>query len=158
MLKNILKAGDCASCRICCVFDKYDIWETPVLDDGLTEIIRERFPNVSFIQKENSRIFRMEESEDGLYRCPMLTETGCALGDEKPFDCRIWPYRVMKLGDRLVISIASICPVMYKKPLSKLCGELEREDLGEKILNYAKAHPDIVKPYEKGYPILAVYS
>ena len=61
----------------------------------------------------------------------------------------------MEFGGRRVISIAALCPSMYKKPLSELCGELEN-GLGEKIFAFANKHPDIVKPYKKGYPILMV--
>ncbi len=155
MLKNILKGEDCASCRICCVFDKYDLWETPVLEESLKDKASEKFPDTAFVQKGDGWLFRMEESEDGLYYCPMLDpKSGCMLGDDKPFDCRIWPYRVMELGGCRVISIASICPTMYVKPLSELCGELEKNGLAEKIFAYADSHPHIVKPYESGYPIL----
>ncbi len=157
MLKNILKSSDCASCRICCVFDKYDIWETPVLDGELKDRISERFPKLSFVKKGDGWLFRMEGSEDDLFYCPALDrDSGCTLGDDKPFDCRIWPYRIMELGGRRVISIASICPTMYSKPLSELCGELERDRLAEKIFAFADSHPYIVKPYEEGYPILKV--
>lgn len=157
MLKNILSGSDCANCKICCIFDKYDLWETPVLDDELKAKTAERFPDASFVRKGDGWIFRMSEAEDGLYYCPMLdSKTGCKLGDEKPFDCRIWPYRIMSLGGSRVISIASICPTMYKKPLEELCAELERDGLGEKIFAFADAHPYIVKPYEDGYPILKV--
>lgn len=157
MLKNILKGSDCASCKICCVFDKYDIWETPVLDEKLKALVSERYPEISFVQKGSGWIFRMTEAEDGLYYCPMLDpRSGCMLGDSKPFDCRIWPYRIMKLDGKRVISIASICPTMYAKPLSELCGELEKDGLAEKITAFADSHPDIVKPYENGYPILKV--
>ena len=157
MLKNILKSSDCASCRVCCVFDKYDLWETPVLDGELKKRVEERFPRISFVEKGNGWLFRMEESEDELYYCPALDpNSGCILGEDKPFDCKIWPYRIMSLGGKRVISIASICPTMYAKPLSELCGELERNGLAEKIFAFADSHPDIVKPYENGYPVLKV--
>ncbi len=157
MLKNILSGSDCASCRICCIFDKYDLWETPVLDAPLKKLIEEKFPGVSFVQKEDGWIFRMEESEDELYYCPMLdSKTGCRLGDDKPFDCRIWPYRIMNVGGKRVISIASICPTMYEKPLRQLCEELDRNGLAEKIFAYADKHPYAVKNYEEGYPVLKV--
>ena len=107
------------------------------------------------MKKGDGWIFRMDEAEDELYYCPMLDhKTGCRLGDDKPFDCRIWPYRVMDFGGNRVISMASICPTMYAKPLSELCRELEKNGLAEKIFAYADSHPDIVKPYESGYPIL----
>lgn len=154
MLKNILKGSDCAACRVCCVFDSGDVWETPVFDGETAALARERFPNVSFDEKGESLIFHMDASEDGLYRCPMLSENGCMLGENKPFDCKIWPYRVMEIGGRRFISIASVCPTMFAKPLSELCGELRRDGLAERIFAFADKHPDIVKPYEDGYPIL----
>lgn len=157
MLKNILSGSDCASCRICCIFDKYDIWETPMLDDTLKNLIAERFPEISFVKKGDGWIFRMEETDDELYYCPMLDQnTGCRLGDDKPFDCKIWPYRIMSLGGKRVISMASICPTMYSKPLCDLCEELDRNGLAEKIFAQADIQPEIVKPYENGYPILKV--
>lgn len=157
MLKNILKSSECAKCKICCIFDKYDIWETPIIDDELKNKIEKRFPEFSFVKKGEGWIFRMTEAEDELFYCPALDKnTGCKLGEDKPFDCKIWPYRIMEFGGKRVISIASICPTMYGKPLSELCGELERDDLAGKIFSFADLHPDIVKPYEEGYPILKV--
>ncbi|MGN0674758.1 MAG: hypothetical protein ACI4KG_03340 [Oscillospiraceae bacterium] len=159
MLKNILSGSDCAACKICCIFDKYDIWETPVLDDSLKALVSERFLEIKFVGKDGGWLFRMEEAADGLYYCPVLdSKTGCRLGDDKPFDCRIWPYRIMELGGRQVISIASICPTMYKKPLEELCAELDKNGLADKIFAHAEKHPEIVKPYEDGYPILRVKS
>lgn len=54
MLKNILHGSDCAECRICCVFDKYDLWETPVLDGELKERVRGKYPEIEFAQKERA--------------------------------------------------------------------------------------------------------
>lgn len=159
MLKNILSGSDCARCRICCVFDKYDIWETPVVSDELYRRIIADFPETEFISKGSSRIFKcIPDDEKGeLYVCPMLDKaSGCRLGDSKPFDCRIWPYRIMELGGKRVISIASICPEMYNKPLSQLVNELEENNLSEKIFSEAEKNPDIIKPYQEGYPILKV--
>ncbi len=155
MLKNILSGSECAECRICCVFDKYDIWETPVITNDLKAKINEDYPDTEFISKGNSYLFRMREDDDELYYCPMLDkQTGCRLGDNKPFDCRIWPYRVMNFGGKRVISIASICPSLYKKPLSELVYELDKNGLANIIFEYADENPDIVKEYQKGYPIL----
>ena len=62
----------------------------------------------------------------------------------------------MELGGKRVIAIASICPEMYEKPLSVLVNELLENGLAEKIFHEADIHPEIVKPYQKGYPILLV--
>ncbi len=160
MLKNILSGSDCAKCKICCIFDKYDLWETPVVTEDVYNEVQKLMPEVRFVSKGNSRLFMMQPEDvngEELYYCPMLDKSnGCMLGDKKPFDCRIWPYRVMELGGRLVISIASICPEMYKKPLKELVEELEHDGLGEKIFSEAEKCQDIIKPYQEGYPILKV--
>ncbi len=156
MLKKILDKKTCAECRLCCIFDRYDIWETPVFDEDTRNKI-ESLADAEFIQKDGGYIFKAEKFDDeGLFTCPALDPgKGCILGDEKPFDCRIWPYRIMKIGDKRVISIASICEAMYSKPLCELV-EFLKDGLADKIFSYADSHPEIVKPYDNSYPILLV--
>lgn len=154
MLKKILDGKSCAECRLCCIFDRYDIWETPVFTEEIKNKIQERLPQAQFLPKDGGYIFKVEEfDEEGLFSCPALTEKGCFLGDEKPFDCRIWPYRIMNVGGRRAITIASICDELYNRPLSQLL-EFLKEDLAEQIFEYAQKHPEIVKPYDESYPVL----
>jgi Fe-S-cluster containining protein len=155
MLEKLLSKQDCAECQICCTFESYDLWETPVISDELRKTIADDFPDQEFIRKGNSWLMRMEQDDDGLYYCPMLdTKTGCMLDEKKPFDCRIWPYRVMDFNGARVISIASICPVMFKKPLNELVEALTKGGLAKIIFDEADKNPDIVKQYQDGYPIL----
>lgn len=154
MLKKILSGSVCAECRLCCVFDSSDVWETPVFTERTKEILVEKCPEAEFAPKGDGYALRVGKIEkDELFRCPALTENGCMLGDDKPFDCRIWPYRIMHIGGRRAITIASICEEMYNRPLSQLV-EFLKEGLAEKIFDYAHEHPEIVKPYEEGYPVI----
>ncbi len=154
MLKKILSGESCAQCRLCCVFDRYDVWETPVFTEDIKNKILENAPDTQFLPVDGGYIFKVREFDDeGLFSCPALTEKGCILGDEKPFDCRIWPYRIMNIGGRRAITIASICDELYNRPLSQLVDFL-KEGLGDEIFAYADVHPEIVKPYYEGYPVL----
>lgn len=154
MLKKILDGKCCAECRICCIFDSSDVWETPVFTAEIKDKIINYDPSVKFIPKDGGFVLKVEELKDGeIFSCPALTEKGCILGDEKPFDCRIWPYRIMKVGGKRAITIASICGELYNRPLSQLVGFLQ-DGLAQKIFSYAEEHPEIVKPYEDGYPVL----
>lgn len=154
MLKKILSGTACAKCRLCCVFDRYDIWETPVFTREIMERIRAQRPDAEFIPWGGGYIFKvLALSEEQLFSCPALTPEGCMLGDDKPFDCRIWPYRIMELDGRRAITIASICDELYNRPLSQLVSFL-KEGLADEIFSYADAHPEIVKPYYEGYPVL----
>lgn len=154
MLKKILDSSSCAECRLCCVFDRYDIWETPVFTEKIRDIILDLKPDTEFVAVDGGYIFKVDGfSEEGLFSCPALTEKGCMLGDEKPFDCRIWPYRIMEINGRRAIAIASICRELYNRPLSQLVEFLEN-GLADEIFSYADSHPEIVKPYYEGYPVL----
>ena len=114
MLKKILSGKSCAECRLCCIFDRYDIWETPVFNEEIKNRIKQLRPGTEFVTKDGGYIFKADNiGADQLFSCPALTETGCMLGDDKPFDCRIWPYRIMEVGGRRAITIASICDELY---------------------------------------------
>ena len=154
MLKKILSGEACAKCRLCCIFDRYDVWETPVFDEATVKRITAERPEAGFVRKDGGFISKIGPLDDEqLFSCPALTPNGCMLGDDKPFDCRIWPYRIMEVGRRRAITIASICDELYNRPLSQLVGFL-KEGLAEEIFRYADAHPEIVKPYYEGYPVL----
>lgn len=154
MLKKILNQSSCAECRMCCIFDRYDVWETPVFTPEIRDIILESKPDTQFVPKDGGYIFKVEKfSDEGLFSCPALTENGCMLGDGKPFDCRIWPYRIMEISGRRAITIASICGELYNRPLSQLV-EFLKGGTADEIFKYADSHPEIVKPYYEGYPVL----
>lgn len=156
MLKKLLSREECAKCKICCSFDDYDIWETPIIDDELKVKVLKLNPEQKFVTKGSSSILRMEKDvQEDLYFCSLLDrQKGCILGDEKPFDCRIWPFRVMRLDKRLVITLSPVCPVVQTRPLSlikEVCDEL-----APVIYAQAQKNPDIVKNYIENFPILNV--
>jgi hypothetical protein len=79
---------------------------------------------------------------------------GCILkAEDKPFDCSIWPLRVMEKGGELVIALTPTCPTIGAMPRPELV-ELIKNGLGAKIFEYAKTHPYIIKEYREGFPII----
>ena len=154
MLGNLLSFENCAECRMCCRFDRYNVLETPVFTSENVERIREIFPDSEFIAKKGGFIYRIKvlSDMDG-FTCPALAENGCILGDDKPFDCKIWPFCIMNVGGRRAITIAHICDEMFSRPLSELVGFL-KNGLADEIFAFADLNPDIVRPYYEGYPVL----
>lgn len=156
MLTKLLSRATCADCQLCCVFDRYDVWETPVLSAEIRDRAAQLLPEAEFVSKgAESYLFRIREfDEEGLFRCPLLDPAkGCMLGTEKPFDCQIWPFRIMELDGRQAITIAPICEAMTAQPIGVLLDFLKTE-LADVIFDYAQKHPDVVKPYDPMYPIL----
>lgn len=157
MLSKILSREECSKCKICCEFDDEDIWETPVIYNDSIESVLKINPSQEFLETDfNGRKLRVLKlkKEDDIYPCTMLDRSkGCMLGSEhKPFDCKIWPLRVMRKDGKTVIVLSPVCPVVAKKPIEDVCCAVE--DLSDLIFEQAKLHPEIVKDYIDGYKIL----
>lgn len=154
MLKKILSPQTCAECRVCCVFDSNDIWEIPVISAELKSKLSNK---AEFVERDGVCTFAMPFKEgEELVSCPMLTEGGCALGDDKPFDCKVWPFRVMRLDKSTVgITVSPVCEHISSLPLSRL-SEFLQEGLAEEMFDKARLCPEIIKPYQDGYPILRI--
>ena len=154
MLKKILSGSVCADCRLCCVFDRYDIWETPLFEEETTAKIKAAFPDAKFAKKGGGFVLTSGEITDGeLFSCPALTDSGCMLGDDKPFDCRIWPFRIMNGSGQRVIAVSSLCSAVYEQSHDKLRSFL-KEELAEKIFDYADKFPEAVHELYDNYTVL----
>lgn len=156
MLAKLLSPQTCARCRICCGFDDEDIWEIPIIDESLKARISELLPDCKYIKCGEDNVFEMNKDEHTqLYMCPALDEEkGCTLGECKPFDCKIWPFRVMRFEGRNVLTLSPVCPHVFDnsmKDIMEVAHKLEKQ-----IFDYASKTPSAVKPYIQGYPIVAV--
>ena len=159
MLKKILSPETCAACRLCCRFDASDIWELPVLPPETVQAVQKLKPETEFMPMGTECTFAAPPLEgDALYTCPMLTESGCGLSPEdKPFDCKIWPFRVMQQPDGThVIAVCELCKGIGELSDEQLRAFLE-EGLGEQCLAYAERHPSHIKPLKEGYHPIPAY-
>lgn len=158
MLSTILSKQSCAACKFCCSFRRQSLWETPLFPPEVAEKLSE--PNEYGVVGE----FRDGQIVLGGYKtgdpeeevpCTFLDpHRGCILKPEdKPFDCSIWPLRIMRKNGELVIALTPTCPAIGETPSIKL-KELVEGGLGETLLEYAKTHPYIVKEYREGFPVL----
>ncbi|MCL2109823.1 MAG: hypothetical protein FWH20_10820 [Oscillospiraceae bacterium] len=136
MLEKILTENDCADCKLCCGFFESEIWEVPVDRGG-------------------EPLYDISYNEKGLYICPELSNTGCKLGADKPFDCKIWPFRVMKLGEFTAIALSPLCKKVNNLPLSRLT-QFVNEHLADKVNARIAKEPAHLKDYVFGYTILKI--
>ncbi|MDE6004942.1 MAG: hypothetical protein K2G88_06105 [Oscillospiraceae bacterium] len=158
MLTKLLSRNTCAECKLCCIFSRYDILETPVLSPEIRKKCEQLLPEIKFISKgKESYLFRMNLTEQqDLFSCPLLnSETGCILGTEKPFDCQIWPFQITKINHQEAIIISTLCESMMQQPIGVLIDFL-KQDLAEKIFSYAEQNPDIIRPYDNRSPVLVL--
>lgn len=155
MLKKILQPVSCGKCRICCGFDESDKWEIPLVFSELKDYIEKNYPEAKLTPRGNEHVFDMQFNGKEVIFCPMLTETGCKLGDNKPFDCRIWPFRVNDLNGTKVITVSPVCETVSGLSLKALTEFVSADGFADMLFSEAKKHPDMVKPYINGYPIVA---
>ncbi len=157
MLGKLISKEECARCRLCCSFDSYDLWETPVIPPRLASMILQDYkPDQEFLRLEDHFLLKMKKEPDrDLYYCSLLDhEKGCIMGDNKPFDCRIWPLRLMELGGVRVIVLSPVCPTVQTRPLNEI--QAVARELADEIFRYGDENPVAVKKYIDGYPIMVV--
>ena len=170
MLSSILSKTSCAACKFCCSFRRQSLWETPLFPPEVAEkLSRENEYGVvgEFAQAgrdgqnvqdacrlvlENN--YRTDDPEEEVPCTFLDPQKGCILkGEDKPFDCSIWPLRIMDKDGKLVIALTPTCSAIGAVPNQALV-ELVQGGLGEKIFEYAKTHPYIVKEYHQGFPVI----
>ena len=164
MLINILSREACAGCRVCCGFDRDDVWEIPVISPETAAYIIDNIDKNAELEpfQDGYRFVMHFTDGEELSYCPMLTDKGCILGDKKPFDCRVWPFRVNCISDGILgITVSPVCETVSALPVSKLSAFLnekydERGSLADIMLDYAKKHPYIIKLYIDDYPVLKI--
>ena len=165
MLSKVLTKAACAECKFCCSFRRQSLWETPLFPMETVEKYGAegiRFLNCGEGDARYGRMdlegnYRTKDSEEEVPCSFLDVKRGCILSEEdKPFDCKIWPLRIMRKQDgELVIALTPTCPEIGKQP-PKIMEDLVRNGLGEKIYAYAAEHPFIIKEYKEGFPVLMV--
>lgn len=161
MLSELISKEDCAACRYCCSFKKTSLWEVPSFPaDTLKRISKELDDPKIIINKGEKCSFGhfdlsgeyISNADNEEVPCPCLDmEVGCTLSEEyKPFECKLWPFRVMKKDGRTVLAISIACPSIMKWECEWL-RSFAQEHLKAPVQEYLKENPYIVKDICEGY-------
>ena len=158
MLEKILSAEDCARCEFCCSFRRQSLNLTPHFEKENIEKISRLYPETKFktlpdgavtIDLDDKYVTDEVEEEALCY----FNRRGCILPEDlKPFDCKLWPFRLMKNGDSLSLALVPSCPWIRKDDTLKL-----REVaafVAKEAKEYAKDHPEIIIEYRDDYTVI----
>jgi len=161
MLSSILTKKQCSECKFCCSFRRKSAWETPLFPKPTIDRLEKKYDAFPIRQVKNSFTYDLQpgyrtQNPEEEQPCPFLDASdGCTLDEnDKPFDCKIWPLRIMKKENELVIALTPTCPAVNTLPLEQVKKLVTQEGTGETIYREAERFPDIVKEYREGYPIL----
>lgn len=157
MLTDLFTPQDCAACKLCCNFHRSSAWETPSLEPELIYLLQEECVPLEK-RADGSTSFYLHfcsDDENEVANCPMLnTSSGCILPRElRPFECRIWPIRLMRDASRLVIGIYKNCPALRGESLDRLI-HFATGELLPQLQTYATKHPTSVRPVNPAYDII----
>ena len=158
MLKDVLSPEECAKCGFCCSFRRQSLNLTPYFAKETVSEIRALHPEARFKTRPSGAVtididdrYRTDDAEEEAL-CP-FNRTGCVLPERlKPFDCKLWPFRLMKCGDGLALALVPTCPWVGKADMSKL--KAKAAAVAEAAVDYAKTHPEIVIEYRADYQVV----
>lgn len=154
MLKEIFSPAVCAECKLCCNFHRESAWESPFLPEELAHRMKEQGIEVQKREQGGwSFVYHFSGSE--ARNCPKLNVlSGCQLSEnDKPFECKIWPLRIMKKENRLTIGKYRNCPGIQGEAGRKL-DQFVKEKLLNTLLDFIKKNPDAIRPFSPEYIIL----
>ena len=157
MLKEVLSPENCARCGFCCSFRRQSLNLTPYFAKETVDEISRLHPEARFKTLPNGAVtididgkYRTADSEEEAL-CP-FNRNGCILPEHlKPFDCKLWPFRLMKCGDGLALALVPTCP-WIERDSTKL--EATAAVVAKKAMEYAKTHPEIAIEYRPDYQVV----
>jgi len=153
MLSKILKAEDCKRCKKCCNFFLSEDWDIPLFTESEMNlnIINS---NIVFYRSKLWKIRILGLNNEKRTPCPFLDEsTGCILKDNKPFECKIWPFQIMKSNkSKSLIALSKECPIinMYGKD-ELIAIAQENKDV---LFKVAREYPEILKNFNNDYEVI----
>lgn len=117
MLSKVLSKETCANCRFCCAFRRSSLWEAPKIPKSVTEKYPEYSKDFTSFGDYSRMMLATKYTSDSIDEevpCLFLdTQKGCTLSEEdKPFECKIWPLRVMHKDGEIVVALAKTCPAI----------------------------------------------
>ena len=158
MLEDILSPKDCAKCGFCCSFRRQSLNLTPCFDAESIDEICALYPEARFKTLPNGAVtidlddkYQTDDScEEALCH---FNRTGCILPSHlKPFDCKLWPFRLMRGDDGLLLALVPTCPGIKKDDQAKL--SKVAENVAKEAVEYARNHPEIIIEYRDDYQVI----
>jgi len=153
MLSKLLKADDCKKCKKCCKFFLKEDWDIPLITE--TEKNLQNFnSNIVYFHSKLWKINILGLNNKKRTACPFLDESrGCILKDNKPFECKIWPFQIMKRKKNIpLIALSKECSIINNCDKESLITmAIENKD---KLFKVAIEYPEMLKCFSDDYEVI----
>ena len=151
LLSPVLKSKNCLSCRTCCKFGENDCFDAPMFTEEEKNDILAKFTGLSF--KKVGKLWKVDlatspRKKISRYVCPFYDENKykCLIYNIRPFDCLTWPFYIMKLHDKVIVTLSKDCPVVLNVKLDYLL-EFAEKIMAPYMVKSAQKYPDLITPY-----------
>lgn len=156
--KLILNVEDCQACRRCCRFDPDEMEDAPTFNDKQKERAMRDFAEADIRFQQRGKLWQiMLQKIPGQekYICPVFDAASarCRVYDYDIFDCRTWPYYIMRKDGRIVMTLSPDCPVVNEKDREMLV-RFAKETIGPRMIEAVKQNPDLITDYHGNAIIL----
>jgi Fe-S-cluster containining protein len=153
MLGRVLKPEDCKKCKECCKFFLDEDWDIPILTKS-EKNLQQYDSNIVYFRSGLWKINILGLNNEERIACPFLVEdTGCILKNNKPFECRIWPFNIMRQKkNKLFIALSKECPVINKCDKKELIAIVMKNK--DELINAALENPEIIKNFNDNYEVI----
>lgn len=158
MLSKILSKETCANCKFCCSFRRCSLWEVPKLPAYMatkySNLSENSINSDAFCSMDLEKYYQTSNPQEEV-KCLFLdSQKGCILPDEdKPIQCKIWPLRVMKKDDEIVLALALSCPAISKDNIPEIkC--LLKEGLLETVKAEIADKSYVIEDYRDSYVVI----
>ena len=161
MISNLISKTDCAKCEFCCTYYRNEIWEALRFSKEILPEIKKICPEAKFksltetiVTQELADLYKTDDAKE-IVLC-YFNKNGCILPDHlKPFECKIWSFRIMRKGNETVIALSTTCPIINKCTAEEIQATIE--NLSDNLRKYVRIHPETIKEYHEDYKIIGLF-
>ncbi|MDP3143463.1 MAG: YkgJ family cysteine cluster protein [Candidatus Omnitrophota bacterium] len=181
-LKQLIPSSTCLHCQICCRFpEKNTVWQ-PRLSRIETVAFKNEAPRAKargFLERNTERprlqgavlwprmykrwlAARIKKGAielkriGGLFCCSFFNAKGnsCQIYKIRPFDCRLYPFVLIDLQDKIILAAHQLCPFVAQsiqtKKFQSHASYLKKFFAKKGIQDFLKANPSLIQDYQ-GY-------
>lgn len=168
-LKRFVPSDVCLVCSGCCRFhEASSVWGPFFLFEEIQRLTEADlvpsclFAHADYAAGRGAWIQLVEDSGEFLCPCLDADRHACRIYPHRPFDCRLYPFILVRQAAGILLAVDEKCPYVQKQGASAAFGEhvayLTRLFSGPQGTAFLRTHPDIVQDYPSDYRVLHVLS
>jgi len=157
-LEQFVPSRVCLSCDGCCRFkEPKSAWRPKITKDEMTAMKKPDLLSVIYskekVEVKTGHLKTVPCESGGHHFCTFFapqTNT-CTIYDVRPFECRLYPFVLVKEKDKVVVSAHHACPYVQEKKDSeefqKYAAYLKKYFSQKEIVDFVKRNPTLAGEY-----------